>query len=526
MNHANQDSDLKTRRALVSTFDKRELLELARFLVELDVELVASGGTASFLKENGFTTRNVTDLTGFPECLNGRVKTLHPKIHAGILADRSKTEHRQTLQAQDINFIDLVVCNFYPFDRASADQLANEESLIELIDIGGPAMVRSAAKNYHWVTVLCDPNDYASFMYHLKERGETTLNFRRQMASKAFSVSSAYDQAIARALKHLPSAEFAAADTLQGIPLRYGENPHQKATLETRIDDEIQLATTTPLQGKTLSYNNLLDADTALFALRCLIDGRTCGRAGAVVIKHQTPCGAALGETCAQALELALTCDKTSAFGGIIALSEEVTRESATLLAELFLELVLAPSFAPDALNILSQKKNLRLLSIANLMKGRLNQESIRSINGGLLKQSADQPFVNFPNLSIVTQRKPSHEERASLETAFRVVTASKSNAIALALPECIVSIAAGQTSRIDAVDLAIKKMRPLPAASPIAMGSDAFFPFADAVHAAAKANVRAIIQPGGSIRDSEVIAAADAHGITMAFTNERHFRH
>jgi phosphoribosylaminoimidazolecarboxamide formyltransferase/IMP cyclohydrolase len=515
MNHADSSP---IRRALISVSDKTGLLPLANFLNEHRVEFISTGGTAAFLRQHGFNVTDVSTITSFPEIMDGRVKTLHPKIHAALLAKRSEPSHIDALTKHHIAPIDLVVVNLYPFEQVASRPDVNLNVLIENIDIGGPSMLRSAAKNHDHVCVLCDPKDYAAFEEHFGSQGGTTQAFRQTQALKVFAKTAAYDDAISRSL----SQRLGATPTL-----RYGENPHQNATVQINQRDEIQLAGTEPLQGKALSYNNLIDADSAIFALRCLVDAQDSPTAGTVIIKHCTPCGAAIAPTLGEAFTKALASDPVSAFGGIVALSHHVDASCAGALASLFLEVIVAPGFSDEARDLLSRKKDLRLLAIPNLTSGALPEDSLRSINGGVLRQDHDKPYGAIKNARVVTTRAPSQQEWRDLDLAFRLSIPCKSNAITLAKHGQLLGAGAGQTSRLDSVNLAISKALTLGhTVEGSALGSDAFFPFADGIEAAAKAGIKAIAQPGGSKRDDEVIAAANTHGITMVFTGQRHFKH
>ncbi len=503
------------RRALISVSDKTGLVDLARVLTDQNVEILSTGGTASFLREQGIPVRDVQDVTGFPEMMDGRIKTLHPRIHGGLLGRRDNTAHMRAMDEQKIPTIDLLVVNLYPFEEVAKKPGVTRETLIENIDIGGPAMLRSAAKNHDFVAVLCDPAQYGEFLQQFQLSRGSTRPYRQQLAMRVFARTAAYDEAILGAL------------ATEGVILRYGENPHQKARVRPNPRDELALATQKPLQGKELSFNNLLDADAAFFALRCLMDGRSDDQFGAIVIKHGTPCGAALGITLRDASERAIASDPTSAFGGIVALSHEVDGRTASSLSPIFLELVLAPSFSEDSLGIFSRKKDLRLLSLSNLLTSKLPEESCRSIAGGYLHQTHDYPFLGMRSARVVSNRTPSEHEWKALDLAFRLSIPTRSNAITLCSEHQLLAAGAGQTSRVDSVRIAINKAKQLNhQLSGCALGSDAFFPFADGIEEAASAGISAIAQPGGSKRDEDVIAAANAHDIAMVFTEERHFRH
>jgi phosphoribosylaminoimidazolecarboxamide formyltransferase / IMP cyclohydrolase len=517
---------MKIRRALLSVFDKTNLKELACFLAENHVELISTGGTACFLREHHLPVIEVSAITGFPEIMDGRVKTLHPGIHAGLLAKRDNEQHIKALEQQGILPIDLVVINFYPFEKVVENPLSTRKSLIENIDIGGPAILRSSAKNHEHVFVLSEPGDYDSFMFDFFSSEEKQKDRREQLAIKAFAKTSLYDQAIAQALNN--SISFPIPTFIKEQTLRYGENPHQNALVLTHKFDAIQLGGTKPIQGKALSYNNLLDADAAIFSLRCLLDGADENYAGAVIIKHGTPCGAAASRTILSALKKSIASDPVSAFGGIVALSQEVDVATADILISLFLEVIIAPKFTEEAQLILARKKKLCLLELENLMRGSLPRKTFRSINGGFLMQEHDLPYTNnITKAKVVTKRAPTNREWQDLNLAFRLCIPCRSNAITLAGQNQLLSVGAGQTSRIDAIQIAIQKAHARGhSLKNSSLGSDAFFPFADSIALAAEASISAIAQPGGSKRDDEVIDAANKYGLTMIFTGERHFRH
>lgn len=518
------------RTALLSVSDKSGLVPLATALADRGVTLLSTGGTARALRDAGLDVTDVADVTTFPEMLDGRVKTLHPAIHGGLLARRDRPAHMDALKAHGIAAIDLVVVNLYPFEQVAA-QHADTETLIENIDIGGPSMLRSAAKNHASVTVLTSPADYAPFLDEFGPSGETSAAFRAAMAVRTFERTAAYDAYIAQTLRPRLADDQARTTLVQsaqdGRVLRYGENPHQAATVYTeRGAGAIALAGTAPLQGKALSYNNLVDADAAIFALRCLTDGGPA-RPSAVVLKHNTPCGAGTGSTLAEAWTRALSGDPVSAFGGIVAVSHVVDAETAEAMRPVFLEVLLAPGFTEAARTVLAKKKNLRLIALENLVTGTMRAAQTRTIAGGLLVQESDAVTTAVTKGTVVTSRAPTDAEWAALDMAWRTVAAVKSNAITLAHADTLIGAGGGQTSRVEAVELAIGRARRhghnLRGA---ALGSDAFFPFPDGVAAAAAAGITAIAQPGGSKRDAAVIAAADALGIAMVCTGTRHFRH
>lgn len=484
--------------ALISVYDKTGLESLARTLIQLKFKILSTGNTARFLKGKGIEVEEISHYTRFPEILEGRVKTLHPKIHAGILARKNRQEDLKTLAELKASAIDLVVVNLYPFETTPT---------LENIDIGGPTLLRAAAKNYEHVTVVCDPADYDRVAEALA-KGETPLDLRKELAAKVFELMARYDQKVA--------ATFCPATFCQ---LRYGENPHQKAIFHPGPAGE--LLWQKPLQGKALSYNNILDADAAWWLIREM------KKYGCCVIKHTNPCGAALsGLSLKEAFEKALACDSQSAFGSIVAFNQEVDGATAEACAKLFLEIILAPGFSKPAQTILAKKKNLRLL-VMNPTDG--PAQLVRSAGGGLLLQDVDRAMEPPSQWEIKTKRKPTEKEMEALEFAWCVVKHVKSNAIVFACEDQTLGIGAGQMSRIDAVKAATMKFnacRMTHDARLVVVSSDAFFPFPDNIEAIAKAGATAIIQPGGSIKDAEVIAAADQHNLAMVFAGARHFRH
>jgi phosphoribosylaminoimidazolecarboxamide formyltransferase / IMP cyclohydrolase len=533
------------RRALLSVSDKTGLVPLAQALAERGVELLSTGGTAKALRDAGLSVVDLETFTGFPEMLDGRVKTLHPKVHGGLLGKRDDVSHRAQMEKHGITPIDLVVVNLYPFEKIAGQTDATWEALIENIDIGGPSMLRSAAKNHDAVCVVTDVNDYAELETQVKATGGTLHRFRRQCAIKALARTAAYDSAIADrlALKHEIETEGAHPSSTHGLgpvlsmplqkqmPLRYGENPHQQGALyvarTTPATPSLSIADAAPLQGKELSYNNLLDADAAVFALRCLIDGAADVPA-AVVIKHNTPCGAARAPTLIDAWKKARAGDPVSAFGGVVAVSHDVDAATADAMGELFLEVIIAPSFSAAALERLSQKTQLRLLAVPGLTSLPLPHFAVRSIAGGLLVQEHDRVIASLQkDATVVTKRAPTPTEWAALDVAWRMCASVKSNAITLANADMLLSAGGGQTSRVDSARIAVDKAREHKhALAGAACGSDAFFPFPDGLVVVADAGITAIVQPGGSKKDSEIIAAANERNIAMVTTGRRHFRH
>ncbi|HZN56129.1 MAG TPA: bifunctional phosphoribosylaminoimidazolecarboxamide formyltransferase/IMP cyclohydrolase [Candidatus Polarisedimenticolaceae bacterium] len=512
------------RRALISVHDKEGIVELARELHALGIEVLSTGGTAALLEESGTPVVRIADRTGFPEMLDGRVKTLHPRIHAGILAARSDPRHMDDLRRHDITPIDLVVVNLYPFSRAAADPKASLADVIEMIDVGGPSMVRAAAKNWEHVGVVVDAADYPAVLDALKTQRGLPRPLRRELARRAFERTAAYDSAIAAYLAAADGAAPAFPDPFvpsftKAADLVYGENPHQRAAFYR--DDQppaASVAHARQLQGKPLSFNNILDFDAAL-AVVADLGGRSCA-----IVKHGNPCGVGSEGALAASFAAALACDPTSAFGGVIACAAEVDAATGAAIADSFYEGVIAPGFGADARSALARKKSLRVLDVGTLASYRRGGFDLRRVQGGLLVQDRDGPDLSLREGRIATRRPPSDAEWDALELAWTVVRHVKSNAIVYALPGRTVGIGAGQMSRVDAARLGIQKaLVPLRGA---AMASDAFFPFRDGLDVAAEAGITAVVQPGGSIRDEEVIAAADERGLAMVLTGRRHFRH
>ncbi len=517
------------RRALLSVWDKRGVIEFAQGLATRGVELVSTGGTARALREAGLDVIEVADVTGAPEILDGRVKTLHPAIHGGLLARRDLIEHMGTLAEQKIEPIDMLVVNLYPFE-ATIESGAGYDEAVEMIDIGGPAMIRAAAKNHESVTVVTDPNDYQKVLAAL-QAGEKAVEFRRALAAKAFARTAAYDAAIAAWFAEqqeelLPEHLTVAARRKQIT--RYGENPHQKAAFYRMGDARAGVATAEQIQGKELSYNNIADADAALELVAEF-------EAPAIaIIKHANPSGVALGADLAAAYEKAFTCDPVSAFGGIVAANRPLDRAVAEAIANVFTEVVIAPGADDEARDILSAKINLRLLLIDGMPAPTETGLLIRSVAGGLLVQERDHAGAATLELETVTKRAPDDQQMADLRFAFTVAKHVKSNAIVFARNGATVGIGAGQMSRLDSVRIATEKAKDAALAAGEAetltkgsvVASDAFFPFADGIEAALRAGAIAVIQPGGSVRDDEIVAAADRAGAAMVFTSRRHFRH
>ncbi len=522
------------RRALISVSDKTGLLDFARALAELKVEIVSTGGTARALAEAGLAVRDVSELTGFPEIMDGRVKTLHPRVHGGLLARRGDAAHEAAQRDHGIGGIDLLAVNLYPFEETAARHAGWDET-VENIDIGGPAMIRAAAKNHDSVTVIVAPGDYAAVVAEMRQHGGATLlETRKHLAAKAYGRTAAYDAAIAqwfaRALD-APLPDYFAIGGRRLQVLRYGENPHQQAALYETPERRAGVAHARQLQGKELSYNNLNDTDAAL---ECLAEFDAAREAACVIVKHANPCGVALGASPREAYGKALRCDPVSAFGGIVALNRRLDAATAKEIVELFTEVIVAPGAGADAQAIVAAKKNLRLLIVDGLPNPRGSGLAVKTIAGGLLVQSRDNGTLAERDLKVVTRRAPTERELADLKFAFRVAKHVKSNAIVYARDGATVGIGAGQMSRIDSARIAVRKSEDAARTagledSPVkgsVVASDAFFPFADGLLQAAEAGATAVIQPGGSIKDDEVIRAADAAGLAMVFTGIRHFRH
>ena len=523
---------LPVRRALLSVSDKTGLADLGQALSRAGVELVSTGGTAAALRDAGLAVRDVAELTGLPEMLDGRVKTLHPAVHGGLLARRDLPAHRAALAEHGIGEIDLLVVNLYPFE-ATVAQGGSYDDCVENIDIGGPAMLRAAAKNHAHVAVVTDPEDYAPLLAALAEGG-TTQDFRRQLALTAYGRTAAYDAAVsgwlASATGEAAPRRAAFAGRLAQT-LRYGENPHQRAAFYSDGSARPGVATARQWQGKELSYNNIADTDAAyeLAAEFDPADGPVC-----VIVKHANPCGVARGATPAEAYARAFDCDRTSAFGGIVALNVPLDGPTAEAIAGIFTEVVIAPSADDAAKAVFAGKKNLRLLTAGALPDPAAAGEMVKQVAGGFLLQSRDAGRITRADLRVVTQRAPTEAEIADLLFAWTVAKHVKSNAIVYAKGRATVGIGAGQMSRVDSTRIAARKAAdmgdvlglPASPAEGAAAASDAFFPFPDGIEALAEAGARAVIQPGGSLRDDEVIAAADALGLAMVFTGQRHFRH
>lgn len=527
-----KDPKLKSiQRVLLSVSDKDGLVEFSQELTKMGIDLISTGGTFKALKDADIPVTEVSDVTGFPEMMDGRVKTLHPKIHGGLLALRNDEHHVQSMQDHDITPIDMIVVNLYPF-METVKSGADFATCIENIDIGGPAMIRSAAKNHEHVAVVTDIRNYNMIIEELKENdGALTHATRLHLAENAFSRTAAYDTAISAWFAEQSGDHYPPRIGKFGVlqqKLRYGENPHQSAALYKTHQDRPGVTSASQVQGKELSYNNINDTDAAFEQVS------EFDEPAVAIIKHANPCGVATGETIEEAYEKALKCDPTSAFGGIIATNRTITKSLATAATSIFTEVIIGPSVEAEALDIFATKKNLRVLTTGEMPDRNERYHNYKSIAGGLLVQDSDFRIVDKEDLQVVTDREPTEEELNDMLFAFTVAKHVKSNAIVYAKGGATVGIGAGQMSRIDSARIAVHKATDAAKAAgedtPLTRGSvvasDAFFPFADGLIAAAEAGVTAIIQPGGSIRDEEVIEAANERGLAMVFTGERHFRH
>ena len=521
-------------RALISVSDKTGVVDFARTLAGFGIELVSTGGTRTALSDAGLTVVEVSELTGFPEMMDGRVKTLHPGVHGGLLAIRANPEHAEAMRAHRIRAIDILVVNLYPFE-ATVARGADFADCIENIDIGGPAMIRAAAKNHDDVAVVVEPGDYAALLDELTmHNGMTTLALRRKFAAKAFARTAAYDAAIgnwfAQELNDT-APDYRAFGGRLIEKLRYGENPHQSAAFYRAPIMRFGVATARQAQGKQLSYNNINDTDAAY---ECVAEFDPARTAACAIIKHANPCGVAEGDSLVDAYRKAFACDKTSAFGGIVALNRTLDAQAARAITEIFTEVIIAPDATEEAIAIVGAKKNLRLLLAGGLPDPRAAGLTAKTVAGGLLVQTRDNAVVDDMDLKAVTKRAPSDAELRDLRFAFRVAKHVKSNAIVYAKDLATVGIGAGQMSRVDAARIAARKAEDAakeaglkePLTKGSAVASDAFFPFADGLLVAIAAGATAVIQPGGSVRDDEVIKAADDHGVAMVFAGTRHFRH
>jgi phosphoribosylaminoimidazolecarboxamide formyltransferase/IMP cyclohydrolase len=515
--------EVQVARALLSVSDKRGIVDFARGLVELGIEIVSTGGTARELEDAGVPVRSIEDFTGFPEIMDGRVKTLHPKLYAGLLAVRDNAEHLRAAEEQDVEFVDLVCVNLYPFERTAARRGAEDAEVIEQIDIGGPTMIRAAAKNHAFAAVVTSPESYDAVLEELRtaER-RLSLQTRENLAGEAFAYTARYDTAITRWFaekqEDFPPLLVRAFEKLTDLP--YGENPHQRAALYSQVGERMHvLSMVRQLGGKDLSFNNLLDLNSA----RLLVSEFKVP--ACAIIKHNNPCGVALGESALEAYRRAFAGDPMSAFGGVICLNTRVDRATAGAIVEQFVEVLFAPGFDDDALEVLARKPNMRVLEDNERRTINRIEPDVKPVMGGLLVQDRDLDLEDRAEMSVVTERKPTRHEWEELGFAWKVCKHVRSNAIVLSKDLATAGIGAGQMSRVDSVRLAVEKSQADSLAG-AALASDAFFPFADGPQLAIEAGVRAIIQPGGSVRDHEVVEAADRAGVTMVFTSRRHFRH
>jgi phosphoribosylaminoimidazolecarboxamide formyltransferase/IMP cyclohydrolase len=517
--------EIKT--ALISVSDKTGVLEFARELASLGVQFISTGGTRKLLSEGGLDVTDISEYTGFPEMMDGRLKTLHPLVHGGLLAIRENDDHMAKVKEHGITLIDMVVVNLYPFEQTVAKPDVTLEDAIENIDIGGPTMIRAAAKNHTYVTVVVDPDDYGRIIDEIKKDGRVSEETNFELAKKVFVRTAAYDGAISNFLTSLSEdaerARFPESLTLQFHKvqnMRYGENPHQAAAFyRDTTSYPATLASAEVLQGKALSYNNIMDTDAAMDAVR------EFDEPAAVVIKHANPCGIAVGgASLAEIYKNAREVDPVSAFGGIVALNREVDQETAELLVETFLEVIVAPGFSQQARDILAAKENLRLLVVPSGKAGDEDGYNLRRVHGGLLVQDWDAIDMNIKDAAVATKRAPTESEWKALALAWKAVKHIKSNAIVFASEKHLVGVGAGQMSRVDSVKIAQMKAQ-FPTKGCV-MASDAFFPQPDGIEAAAEAGITAVIQPGGSVKDDDAIAACDARDMAMVFTGKRHFRH
>lgn len=509
-------------RALISVSDKEGILSFAKTLDEMNVEIISTGGTAKLLQEEGIKVIPISDVTGFPECLDGRVKTLHPKIHGGILAMRNQPDHIKQLEELEITPIDVVVVNLYPFKKTIDKENVTLEEAIENIDIGGPTMLRSSAKNYRDVVVITDPEDYNKIIQELKENGEVSLETRYNLALKVFEHTAQYDSMIANYLrKRTGSKEYPATLTLSFEKvqvLRYGENPHQSAAFYKDVErSEGTLINAIQLHGKELSYNNISDTNGALEILK-----EFKGEPTVVAVKHANPCGIASANSILEAYKKAYECDPVSIFGGIIAANREIDEETALIINETFIEVIVAPSYTKEALEVLKEKKNIRIMELSNIEKQDYGME-FKKVLGGILVQDRDEKLLDG-EVRCVTNRQPTDKEMEDLLFAWKAVKNTKSNGISIAKDKMLIGNGPGQVSRIWALENAIRQSADKVQGA--VMASDAFFPFEDCVEAAANAGITAIIQPGGSVRDEDSIKLCNEKNIAMVFTDLRHFKH
>lgn len=515
---------MSIKRALVSVSDKKGIVDFCRELAQLGVEIISTGGTKNLLSKEGVPVIGISEVTGFPEILDGRVKTLHPAVHSGLLAVRDSAEHQAQMKELGLDYIDLVVVNLYPFQETIAKPDVTYEDAIENIDIGGPTMLRSAAKNHAFVSVVVDANDYSTVLDEIRTNGDTTLDTRKRLAAKVFRHTAAYDALISDYLSQvngdpLPERYTVTYEKIQD--LRYGENPHQKAAFYRKpLAAADTLTNAEQLHGKELSYNNINDANAALQIVKEFTEPAV------VAVKHMNPCGVGIGTTVYEAYQKAYESDPVSIYGGIIAANRIIDADTAMLLKEIFLEIILAPGFTDEALEILTKKKNIRLLKLGSIEIGenRKSQFMVTSVDGGMLVQESDVHALKESDLQVVTDRKPTEEELKQLMFSWKVVKHVKSNAIVLARDDMTIGVGAGQMNRVGSAKIAIEQAGEKAKGSVLA--SDAFFPMGDTLEEAAKAGITAVIQPGGSVRDEESIKVANEYGIAMVFTGVRHFKH
>ncbi|WP_083392252.1 bifunctional phosphoribosylaminoimidazolecarboxamide formyltransferase/IMP cyclohydrolase [Bacillus sp. MUM 13] len=512
---------MMTKRALLSVSDKTGIIEFAKGLKEAGFELISTGGTKKALQENGIEVTGISEVTGFPEILDGRVKTLHPNVHGGLLARPNDASHKAQLEENQIQPISLVCVNLYPFQQTIAKENVTAEDAIENIDIGGPTMLRSAAKNHEFVTVVVDHADYDTVLAQLKDEGDVSFSFKRKLAAKVFRHTAAYDAVISEYMTELAEEENPESLTVTynlKQSLRYGENPHQKAAFYSKPSGaSFSVAHAQQLHGKELSYNNINDADAALQIVK------EFSEPAAVAVKHMNPCGVGTGSSISEAFAKAYEADPTSIFGGIIALNREVDKETAEKLREIFLEIIIAPSFSEEAFGVLTGKKNIRLLTVSFEGDNRL-EKKLSSVQGGLLVQDSDAYGFEEAEISVPTKREPTEKEWEALKLGWKIVKHVKSNAIVVCDDKMTLGVGAGQMNRVGSAKIALEQAGEKAKGS--ALASDAFFPMDDTVEAAHQAGVTAIIQPGGSVRDEDSIQKADEYGIAMVFTGVRHFKH
>ncbi len=510
------------KRALISVSDKTNLIPFVKELIALNFEIISTGGTKKLLEEAGLRILGISEITGFPEIMDGRVKTLHPKVHGGLLSVRTNAKHIEEMKENGIEFIDMVVVNLYPFKQTIEKEGVCFTEAIENIDIGGPSMLRSAAKNHKFVTVLCDADDYDSVIKEIKENGDTTIETRSKLAAKVFRHTASYDATIAKYLTEQCHEESPESITLtfdKKQDLRYGENPHQKAAFYAGKKQAFSMAWATQLHGKELSYNNIQDADATLQIVKEFSEPVV------VAVKHKNPCGVGTGKNLMEAWKRAYEVDMVSIYGGIVATNQEIDIETAKEMKPVFLEIILAPSFTPDAYEILSAKKNIRLMTY-ELTSPNQDKDMFISVNGGMLLQELDNMSSSDYAINVVTKKEPTSSELKDLLFAMKVCKHVKSNAITLVKDNKTIGVGAGQMNRVGSAHIAMEQAKKLGYTDNIALASDAFFPFDDVVKMAKEYGITAIIQPGGSVRDEDSIKACDELGISMIFTGIRHFKH